>query len=98
MGRPKKEATLIDAGEAERLVSKLVKAQECKISMLDFMKLNIQKFKSTGLSRQTIYDNLTRGGLNLGNFQSFSGYWTRVEKSGKLSDISKIQIVLQRMR
>ena len=88
MARPKKEATLIDAGEAERLVSKLVKAEECKISLLDFMRLNLQKFNNTGLSRQTIYDNLTRGGLNLGSFQSFSGYWSRVEKSGMASEIS----------
>ena len=88
MGRPKKEATLIDAAEAERLVLKLEKAQECKISVLDFVKLNIQRFKDIGLSRKTIYDNLTRGGLNLGTFNSFSGYWSRIEKSEIQPNIS----------
>ena len=88
MARPKKEATLIDAQEAERLVLKLEKAQECKISVSDFVKLNIHRFKNTGLSRQTIYDNLTRGGLNLGSFNAFTGHWSRAEKSGIVSDIS----------
>ena len=88
MGRPKKEATFIDAGEAERLVSNLERGQECKITISDFVKLNIHRFKNTGLSRQTIYDNLTRGGLNLGSFGSFSGHWARAEKSEMISDIS----------
>ncbi len=88
MARPKKESTFIDAGEAERLVSKLERGQECKISVSDFMRLNIRRFKNTGLSRKTIYDNLTRGGLNLGSFGSFSGHWDRAEKSGMISDIS----------
>ena len=88
MARPRKGATLIDLGEAERLVSNLERGQECKISVSDFVKLNIQRFKNTGLSRQTIYDNLTRGGLNLGSFGSFSGHWSRAEKSGMQSNIS----------
>ena len=82
MARPKKEARQLDIAEVERAVTELVKQQELKISFLDFMRLNLQKFKKTGLSRQTIYENLTRKGLNLGSFNVFSGYWSRVEKSG----------------
>ena len=81
MGRPKRETTLLDIAEAERVVSELVERQGLKISVLDFMRLNIQKFKDTGLSRQTIYERLTSEGLDLGTFSSFSRRWTRVEKS-----------------
>ena len=82
MARPKKETTLLDITEAERVVSELEKKQDLKISVLDFMRLNLQKFKNTGLSRQTIYERLTSGGLDLGTFNSFSQRWTRLEKSG----------------
>ena len=82
MARPKKEERQLDIAEVERAVTELVKQQELKISFLDFMRLNLQKFKDTGLSRQTIYENLTKKGLNLGSFGVFSGYWSRVEKSG----------------
>ena len=82
MARPKKEERQLDIAEVERVVTELVKQQDLKISFLDFMRLNLQKFKDTGLSRQTIYDYLTKNGLNLGSFNVFSGYWSRVEKSG----------------
>ena len=82
MARPKKEERQLDIAEVERVVTELVKQQELKISFLDFMRLNLQKFKDTGLSRKTIYEYLTKKGLNLGSFGVFAGYWDRVEKSG----------------
>ena len=82
MARPKKETTLIDLAEAEKVVSELIEKQDLRISVLEFMRLNFQKFKNTGLSRQTIYERLTSGGLNLGTFNAFSQRWTRIEKSG----------------
>ncbi len=88
MARPKKEVTLIDAREAEKLISALEKEYECKISVSDFMKSNILRFKNTGLSRRTIYEKLTSGGLELGNFAAFSSCWSRVEKTVNLLDIS----------
>ena len=87
MARPKKETTLLDLVEAKRVVSELMNEEDLKISLLDFMRLNLQKFKETGLSRQTIYERLTSGGLELGSFNAFSHRWTRVEKSGVLTSI-----------
>ena len=85
MARPKKEARLLDTTEAERVVSKLERRQELKISVLDFMRLNFQRLKKTGLSRQTIYENLTSEGLDVGTFHAFSRCWSRVAKSGVLA-------------
>ena len=85
MARPKKEARLLDTTEAERVVSKLERRQDLKISVLDFMRLNFQRLKKTGLSRQTIYENLTSEGLDVGTFHAFSRCWSRVAKSGVLA-------------
>ena len=83
MARPKKETRQLDVAEAEKAVSKLMEKQDLKISLLDFMRLNLQRLKNTGLSRRTIYERLTSDGLNLGTFNSFSGYWTRVGKEAR---------------
>ena len=71
-----------DVAEVEKVVSELEKNEDLKISLSDLMRLNLQRFKKTGLSRRTIYERLTEGGLKLGTYDVFSKCWTRVEKSG----------------
>ena len=87
MGRPREETTLLDIREAERAIAELDKRESLKISISDFLRLNLQKLKNYGLSRRTIYENLTSNGLQLGSFKSFSRCWTRVEKNHFISTI-----------
>ena len=80
------ETILVNVMEAERAVSELLEnRQTLNISISDFLRLNIHKFKNTNLSRRTIYESLTGSGLKLGTFKAFSRCWSRVEKSGVLA-------------
>ena len=84
-------ASRINLSEAQRIVDELeenLRACEGKnsaegalvISMSEFLRINLKKFKEFGLSKRSIYNFLTGYGLNLGSFRSFEAAWRRAER------------------
>ena len=76
--------TMVNVAEAEQAILELERTQGGTITLSEFLRLNLHRFKATGLSRRTIYDNLTRSGITLGTFAAFSKCWSWLESSGKV--------------
>lgn len=76
--------TMVNVVEAEKAILELERTQGGRITLSEFLRLNLQRFKATGLSRRTIYDSLTRSGIKLGTFAAFSKCWSWLESNGKV--------------
>ena len=76
---------MVDVAEGEKAVLELERTLGGTITASEFLRLNLQRFKATGLSRRTIYDSLTRSGLKLGTFAAFSKCWSWLESGGTSS-------------
>ena len=62
----------------------------------EFIRLNFQRLKATGLSRRAVYENLKLSGLELGSFEAFSKCWSRNEAINASPSLKPQEEVMQR--
>ena len=90
------KSVIVRSADAEKALLVLEQKQDIVMTAPEFIRLNFQRLKATGLSRRAVYENLKLSGLELGSFEAFSKCWSRNEAINASPSLKPQEEVMQR--